>query len=90
MEGPSKDKKVFVNVLVSFDTTGQMRPVMIEWGDGEKFEIDRVIAVVRQASLKAGGFGTRYTIRIHGKETYLWHEPYQGIHDCGKWFVEAK
>lgn len=40
----------------------------------------------RQArSLKTGGAGMRYTVRVGGTETHLWHDT-----DRGRWFVEAK
>ena len=46
-------------------------------------EIDRVLDVRRAASLKAGGMGIRYTVRINGKQSYLFYEE-------PRWFVEAK
>ena len=55
----------------------------MEWEDGRRFEVDRLLDVRRAAALKAGGQGVRYTVRILGKETYLFE-------DEGRWFVEAK
>lgn len=78
-------RKVFVAVTVRFDREGQMMPLSIEWEDGRIFEIDKVKDKRRAASLKAGGMGMRYTIRIQGKETYLFYDL------CDKrWFVEGK
>ena len=76
--------KKYVPVLVHFDAEGKMRPVMIEFGeDGEKFEIDRILEVRRAACQSVGGVGDRYTVRIHGRDSYLWFEK-------GRWFVAAK
>ena len=76
-------RKVYVGVTVRFDEEGTMHPETIRWEDGSLYEIDRVLDVRRAASLKAGGIGLRYTIRIKGKVTYLYFED-------PKWFVEGK
>ena len=47
------------------------------------YEIDRVLHVCRAASLKAGGAGIRYTVRIQNRETYLFLEE-------NRWFVERR
>jgi len=75
--------KVYVNVTARFDTEGNMTPMSIIWGDGTEYEIDRVLDKRRAASLKAGGFGDRYTVRIRNRERYLFFED-------GRWFVEGK
>lgn len=59
-----------------------MRPLILWWDDGRKYEIDRVLDVRRAASLKAGGIGIRYTCRILGKERYLYL-------DEDKWYVNV-
>ena len=46
-------------------------------------EIDRVLDVRPAASLKAGGAGLRYTVRIGRTETYLFLEE-------TRWFVERR
>lgn len=75
-------RKVIVSVEARFDTDGSIFPRMIVWEDGTKFEIDRVLEAKRAASMKAGGIGTRYTVRIQGRERFLWYED-------PIWFVEA-
>lgn len=75
--------KVYVAVTVRFDEAGQMRPLSIEWEDGRKFEVDRVLCASRAASLKAGGTGLRFDCRVSGKQVYLWYED-------PKWFLERK
>lgn len=74
--------KKFVPVLAKFDQNG-ITPLQIIWNDGRVFDIDRVLDIRPAASIKAGGFGIRYTCKILNKETYLFYEDL-------RWFVEAK
>ena len=76
-------KRVYVAVVAEHDPYGKVTPREIHWASGRRYEIDRVLDVRRAASLRAGGQGTRYTVRIAGKETFLFDED-------GRWFVEAK
>lgn len=76
-------RKVFVEVTAKFDTEGIITPLSLLWEDGTVYEIDRVLDVRRAASLKAGGIGIRYTVKIDSKQSYLYYEE-------PKWFVEAK
>ena len=75
--------KVYVGVKARFEPDGKLFPLSIAWEDGHEYEIDRVLNVCRAASLKAGGAGTRYTVRIGRTETYLFREE-------NKWFVERR
>ena len=75
--------KVYVDVTARFDKDGQVTPVSVTWEDGRRFPVDRVLDIRRAASLKAGGAGIRYTVRILGKETFLFLEE-------NRWFVERK
>ena len=75
--------KKYVEVTAKFDVDGTVFPLEIQWEDGAKFEIDRILDVRRAASLKAGGTGIRYTCRILGKQTYLFFED-------PAWFVERR
>lgn len=75
--------KVYVNVLAKFDAEGNITPISVEWEDGRIYEIDRVLDVRRGSSLKAGGTGMRYTIRIGRNQTMLYYEN-------PAWFVERK
>ena len=63
--------KVYVGVDARFDTEGRIMPLSITWEDGRVYGIDRVLDMRRAASLKAGGAGTRYTVRIAGSYTNL-------------------
>lgn len=76
--------KAYVGVRAEFSPEGGWpMPVAIHWEDGKEFEIDEVLDIRRAASLKAGGAGIRYTIRIGDRRTYLFLEE-------DKWFVERR
>ena len=77
-----KNRKVFIGVNARFDPDGTLIPLSVIWEDGRTFEIDRVLDVRRAASLKAGGTGLRYTVRIGGRETFIFLEE-------GRWFAEG-
>ncbi len=76
-------RKVYVDVIVHENREGEKRPMSLTFEDGKSYVIDRVSQVKRCAARKVGGTGIRYTVRISGRETYLFE-------DEGKWFVEAK
>lgn len=78
-----KVSKVFVEVIVKFDTEGRIVPLAIVWEDGRRFSIDKVLDVRQAASLKCGGQGIRYTCIIKNRETYLYYEG-------PNWFVEKQ
>ncbi|MGM9522363.1 MAG: hypothetical protein ACI3VB_07795 [Oscillospiraceae bacterium] len=75
--------KVYVGVKAIFRPDGRLLPTSVIWEDGHEYEIDRVLDVRRAASLKAGGTGMRYTVRIGRTETFLFLEE-------DKWFVERR
>lgn len=76
-------RKVYVAVTARFDVEGNITPLSLVWEDGTTYEIDRIVDQRRAASLKAGGIGIRYTIRVNGKQSYLYYED-------PRWFVEGK
>ncbi|MDF2572376.1 MAG: hypothetical protein K0R55_3980 [Sporomusa sp.] len=76
-------KKIYVKVIAEHDPDTGTKPLSLTWIDGRIYEVDRVLDRRKAASLKAGGWGIRYTCRILGQERYLWEEE-------GKWFVEGK
>ena len=71
--------KAYVKVNVNIDTMGTIIPVYIVYDD-VIYNIDKVLDIKQSPNLDAGGYGTRYTIRINGKVTYLWEED-------GKYYV---
>ena len=76
-------RRAYVKVIARHDEEGRVYPLEVEWEDGRRYAVDRLLDVRRAAALKAGGQGLRYTVRILGQETYLFE-------DEGRWFVEAK
>ena len=76
-------EKKYVPVVVRFEADGRLRPLVIEFDEGRRYPIDRIVDVRRAACQRVGGVGDRYTCLINGQETYLWLEK-------GVWFVEAK
>ena len=75
-------RKVYVEVSAIFTPEGQIMPRYIRWEDGTVFSVDRVMDIRHAAATKAGGCGLRYTIRIGGRQTYLFL-------DEDRWFVET-
>ena len=86
------DCKTYVEVTVTFDDTGRMLPQAITWEDGTRYEIDRVLDIRPAPSLRAGGHGDRYTVRIGMQQSYLYFErsPLLTGARLGRWFVERK
>jgi hypothetical protein len=72
--------KVFVKVLAEIDENGKKTPKVITF-EGRDYIVDKVIDIKNRASMKVGGVGERYRVRIGGRETYIYYE----FH---KWFVE--
>jgi len=78
-----KYRKVFIDVYVMMRKDGTLLPKSFLWEDGEKYHIDKVIQITSAASLKVGGRGMRYTVKIGGAERYMFLEE-------NRWFVEAR
>ena len=76
-------RKAYVSVNLDVDEEGTLHPRFIRWENGLIFNIEQVLYKCRASSKKVGGGGIRYTVRINGKESFLFHEG-------DKWFVEAK
>jgi hypothetical protein len=78
-------RKVYVSVTVEYAADGTAAPLSFVWDDGRRYDVDRLIDVRHAPSLKAGGSGMRYTIRVCGKETHLWFDDFER-----RWFMEGK
>jgi len=76
-------KKEYVSILAQINVDGTIQPLRVLLEDGRKYDIDEVKDKCRAASLRAGGCGIRYTIRIGARDTYLFDED-------GRWFVELR
>lgn len=86
-----EERRVYVEVVAKFDLNGNLLPVEIIWTDGRRFEIDRVLDVRQAASLKAGGQGDRYTVRVCGRRRFLFFERSADLsgRNVGKWFIAS-
>ncbi len=72
-------RKVPVGVLVQFDAAGGVHPISVTWEDSRVYPIETVLDM-RPARTSPGRF--RYTVRIHGIETYLFR-------DSDRWHMES-
>ena len=78
--------KNYVDVDVRFyKDRNQPMPKKIIWND-KVYGIDEIKDISRAASLKTGGSGIRYTVRIGREERYLFWESTT----TQRWFVERK
>ena len=69
--------RTYVQVIATFNEDGSITPHALTFHDQQ---LDRRPA----AATKAGGQGMRYTVRIGGKQTYIFLDEQQ------RWFVEEK
>lgn len=83
----SNDYKVYVEVNADYLKNGEIVPRSFIWEDGSRYEVDKIIEVRPAASLKAGGAGLRYTVRVQFRETFMFLEEERGV---SKWFMERK
>lgn len=83
VRGIESRMKRYVKVTSTTDEDGRITPCSVEWEDGRTYQIDRVLDARQAASLKVGGTGMRYLVRIGNSTTYLFHED-------PRWYVEAK
>lgn len=75
--------KVAVDVTALFRADGIVEPLGFLWETGTEYEIDKVLGQEQAACLRAGIVGTRYHVRVLGKETYLYR-------DDDLWFMERR
>jgi len=76
-------RKEYVAILAQINLDGTIQPLSVLLHDGRKYDIDEIKDKCRAASLKAGGCGIRYTVRIGTRDTFLFDED-------GRWFVEMR
>ena len=81
------DFKVYVDVTEDRLKDGRLNPLSFIWEDGNRYEIDKIIDIRPAASLKAGGAGIRYTIRVGRRETFMFLEESSGV---SRWFMERR
>ncbi len=85
MRGTSGREKRYVEVVSSTSAEGVVTPLEVVWETGVRYRIDRVLDRRQAHSLRTGDAGTRYTVRVGSRTTYLWYDD-----RLGRWFVEAK
>ncbi len=72
-------RRLFVNIVIRFDFEGTITPLWIEWTNGERYEIDKIIKTEATSTLRSNT-GFRYTVRIRGQERELGY-------DGRRWFI---
>lgn len=83
MQTLTECRKAYVSVNIDVDEQGNLQPCFIRWQDGRVFQIEKILYKCRATSLKVGGGGIRYTVKVGGRETFLFQEG-------SRWFVEAR
>lgn len=66
--------KKYVEVVARISENGEPKPMYIGWEDNRYFKVDKVLEVLPAASLKAGGQGLRFKLRIGQVTTYVYYE----------------
>lgn len=83
VKGIERRVKTYVSVIARHLEDGTLMPLSVAWEDGKEYKIEKVLNRRRAESLKVGGIGIRYVVRIGGKDTFLYYEE-------PRWFVEQK
>lgn len=73
--------KQHVAVVALHTKAKEVIPLFVVADNSVKYSIDQVLKKQRAASLKHGGIGIRYTVKIHNQIRWLYYE------DPG-WFIE--
>ena len=77
----SMHDKIYVSVIARYDIDGNIIPISVLWHNHLSYSIDKITQIIPAASLKSGGYGLRYTVKIQGKRRYLYLEE-------NRWFIE--
>lgn len=79
--------KIYVGVWSFTDPEGRVSPLKIEWTDGQRFDVDKVLGrrIAAPQGVVIAASSIRYTIVVSGQKRELYHEP-----QTGKWFVVTK
>ncbi len=77
-------EKVYITVYLKTDTDGRSKPVCIEWTNGKRFLIDKIIDERNAPPEHTGAILTRkFKVQINGQEKIIYYET-----QTNKWFVE--
>ena len=79
-------EKHYFTMIIRVDTDGNIKPVAIEWDDGRKFSIDKVISIMNAPPVHVGAIPTqKYDVIVEGRHKILYRE-----RTSGRWFVERQ
>ena len=77
-------EKVYVSVYLKINSNGIMKPVAVEWANGTRFDIDKIIDERNAPPEHTGGVLTRkYKVIIKGREKIIYLDK-----QTNQWFVE--
>ena len=78
-------EKIYVGMILYVDTDGNVKPVELEWTNGNRYTISKVIDKRAAPPAHVGSAATvRYTVLIQGQEKVVYYEK-----AFNKWFVEV-
>ncbi len=70
--------KIFVGVVARFGSDGGVTPLSVIWPDGRLYPIEAVLAL---KVARGAPDHRRYTVRIHGRDAYLYRAQ-------DRWFMD--
>ena len=79
-------EKIYVGMFLYVDSDGNQKPVGLEWTDGTRYPISRVVDKRAAPPAHVGSAPTvRYTVLVQGREKLVYYEK-----AFNKWFVEVQ
>lgn len=79
-------EKVYVGMVLYTDADGNTKPVELEWTNGARYSISKVLDKRIAPPKHVGSSPTvRYTVVVQGREKILYYEKFSK-----KWFVEKQ
>ena len=77
--------KHYIRIWVDISPDGQVTPPRMEWADGSRYPLDRVLSCLRCHFDGCTEITERYEVLMYGQRRYLYREV-----RSGRWFVEQK
>ena len=79
-------EKVYVGMMLYTDADGNTKPVELEWINGIKYSISKIIERKTAPPKHVGSSPTiRYTVLVQGREKVVYFEKFSK-----RWFVEKQ
>ena len=79
-------EKHYLTMIVRVEQEGNIKPVAIEWEDGRKFSVDKIVSIMNAPPVHVGALPTqKYDVIIEGRHRVLYREC-----TSGRWFVERQ